>query len=158
MRTYDPLMVNIMSDEKLAAAKIGDLARSQGVGDCLDSVAYAVAEKLAQAEPEPHMREEFVRAFYAILPAEDLTAAGPKKLSAIALAQWRFMHDRPAGSLKLRLFNPSQEVDGLAKPAYSGGDAERRYAVHYRFGHRLFDSPASNHSSIDSSRSSRWSR
>ena len=54
---YDPLLVNIKSDEKLADAKIGDLARSQDVGDCLDSVAYAVAEKLAQAEPEPHMRE-----------------------------------------------------------------------------------------------------
>ena len=50
-------MVNIMSDEKLGDAKIGDLARSQGVRDCLDSVAYVVAEKLAQAEPEPHMRE-----------------------------------------------------------------------------------------------------
>jgi len=46
------------------------LARSQDVGDCLDSVACAVAKKLAQAEPEPHMPEEmadnadtFVRAF-----------------------------------------------------------------------------------------------
>jgi glutamate dehydrogenase len=69
------------------------------------------------------MREEmaenadiFVRAFYAILPAEDLTAAGPKKLSAIALALWRFMQNRPAGSLKLRLFNPSQGVDGWQSP------------------------------------------
>ena len=50
---YDPLLVNIKSDEKLADAKIGDLARSQGVGDCLDSVAYVVAEKLAQAEQNP---------------------------------------------------------------------------------------------------------
>ena len=100
--------------------------RSQGVGDCLDSVACAVAEKLAQAEPEPHMREEFVRAFYAILPAEDLTAAGPKKLSAIAFH---------AGSAS-RLFEaaPIQSEPGgrwLAKPAYSGGNAEQRYAVHY---------------------------
>ena len=103
-------MVNILSVEKPAETKLEDLAPSGGTRDCLNSVAEAVCGQLPDRPTGDAVA--FVQAFYAALPLESLTAAGDETLTAMALAQWRFVQERAPGALKLRIFNPTQEIDG----------------------------------------------
>ena len=59
---------------------------------------------------------EFVRAFYAALPAETLAAIGREALFAPAMEQWRFMQERGAGTIKIQVYNPTRETDGWQSP------------------------------------------
>ena len=103
-------MVNDLSSETSAQPNKVDLALSEGTRDFLSSVAEAVCEKL----PKQRARDAsaFVQAFYAALPLESLAVAGDETLTAMALAQWRFVQERALGTLKLRVYNPTQEIDG----------------------------------------------
>ena len=103
-------MVNDLSGQTSAQPNKADLALSEGRRNCLNSVAEAVCEKL----PKQPARDAgaFVQAFYAALPLESLVAAGNETLTAMALLQWHFIQERAAGALKLRIFNPTQEIDG----------------------------------------------
>ncbi|MBT3629150.1 MAG: hypothetical protein HN527_13715, partial [Rhodospirillaceae bacterium] len=97
-------MVNDLSSETSAQPNKVDLALSEGTRDFLSSVAEAVCEKL----PKQRARDAsaFVQAFYAALPLESLAVAGDETLTAMALAQWRFVQERALGTLKLRVYNP----------------------------------------------------
>ncbi len=103
-------MVNDLSGEKLTESNIVALSLAGGPDDCLNSVAEAVCEQLSERPAAD--ASAFVHAFYAALPPENLAATGDKTLTAMALAQWHFVQERAAGVLKLRVYNPTKEIDG----------------------------------------------
>ena len=107
-------MVNKQVDEELADAKTAGFQLSARGRDCLDSIVELVGED-SPPETAP-VAGKFVRAFYAALPTEVLTPTNQETLVAIAKAQWRFMQERVAGTAKLRVYNPSPEIDGWESP------------------------------------------
>jgi glutamate dehydrogenase len=69
----------------------------------LDRVAKVLAAKL-----EPGVAAEatlFAQRLYARVPVEDITGA-PEDLAGAAVSLWQFAADRPAGTAKVRAFNP----------------------------------------------------
>ncbi len=53
-----------------------------------------------------------IEAYYGKLATEDLLARSPEALFGAALGHWRFAAERPAGTTKVRVFNPSLESHG----------------------------------------------
>ncbi|MDA0231160.1 MAG: NAD-glutamate dehydrogenase [Proteobacteria bacterium] len=107
-------MANTHVGEEIAEAKTAHFQASAQARDCLDSIARRVRED-APPETAP-VAGEFVHAFYAALPAKFLTTSNHESLFAIAKAQWRFMQERVPGTAKVRVYNPSSEIDGWESP------------------------------------------
>ncbi len=107
-------MVNKQADDEQIEAKTARSLISARARDCLDSIVKRVRED-SPPERAP-LAGEFVRAFFAALPAEDLTPTNQETLFAIAVAQWRFMQERAPGTAKVRVYNPSPEIDGWESP------------------------------------------
>ena len=75
----------------------------------------AAAQHLVGTDGEPAPRR-FIAALYEHVPAGDMLAREPADLCGAALALWRFAAQRPAGTAKLRVYNPEIAPDGWSSP------------------------------------------
>ena len=66
--------------------------------------------------PERGLLRRFVGEFYEHAPPSDVVSHDAAELCAAALALWRFAAGRPAGSAKLRVYNPDAAADGWSAP------------------------------------------
>ncbi|MEN3354518.1 MAG: glutamate dehydrogenase, partial [Betaproteobacteria bacterium] len=64
------------------------------------------------AKSEQPALERFVREYFRQVDPEDLAERLPEDLYGIALSHWSFARRRPAGTAKLRVFNPAIEEHG----------------------------------------------
>ena len=78
--------------------------------EIIDGLAAQLATRLGGNEAE--IAERFVRAYFRNVAPEDLTERDPLDLYGAALAQLRFSEERPAGEVKLRVYNPKLEQHG----------------------------------------------
>ena len=75
----------------------------------------AAAQHLVGTDGEPAPRR-FIAALYEHVPAGDMLTREPADLCGAALALWRFAAQRPAGTAKLRVYNPEIAPDGWSSP------------------------------------------
>src|SRR5215218_3060732 len=76
----------------------------------IEAVCARVRERLA--DDEARQAEEFVRQYYARVPAEDLAESDPLDLYGAALALWSFARRREPGTANVRVYNPEFEQHG----------------------------------------------
>ena len=107
-------MAKNQAGEEMDAARATAAQVSARARDCLESVVRLVAENAPRDSAAG--AGQFVREFYAELPAEYLAASGQETLLAVAMAQWRFVQQRAEGEAKIRVYNPNQEIDGWQSP------------------------------------------
>src|SRR4051812_3517501 len=58
----------------------------------------------------------FLQGYYHLVATEDLLAREPAELAAIAMGHQRFAAQRPAGTLNVRVYNPTVPTDGWSSP------------------------------------------
>src|SRR5215217_2967132 len=80
----------------------------------IEAVCARVRERLA--DDEARQAEEFVRQYYARVPAEDLAESDPLDLYGAALALWSFGRLRAPGAANVRVYNPEFEQHGWQSP------------------------------------------
>jgi len=80
----------------------------------IEAVCARVRERLA--DDEARQAEEFVRQYYARVPAEDLAESDPLDLYGAALALWSFGRRRAPGAANVRVYNPEFEQHGWQSP------------------------------------------
>src|SRR5689334_4125006 len=80
----------------------------------IESVCERVRERVAPEEVAE--AEAFVRAYYRRAPAADLSGREPVDLYGAALAHWTFGRGRPAGEVRVRVYNPTFEQHGWQSP------------------------------------------
>jgi glutamate dehydrogenase len=78
--------------------------------ELLDKVVERIREQLP--EDQAPLVEEFVRQYYAWIPAEDLGERSPIDLYGAGLNHWSFARQRRPGSTKVRVYNPNFEEHG----------------------------------------------
>src|ERR687897_1554610 len=78
--------------------------------ELLDKVLARVREQLPQ-DQAPQV-EEFVRQYYAWIPAEDLADRSPIDVYGAVVANWSFARQREPGTSKVRVYNPNFEEHG----------------------------------------------
>ena len=76
----------------------------------IEQVRARVRERLP--EPEAELCQEFVRHFYRLVPAEDLSHRDVQDLYGAAVAAWRMLAGRQPGEPVVRVHNPDLEQDG----------------------------------------------
>ncbi|MGZ8155617.1 MAG: NAD-glutamate dehydrogenase, partial [Burkholderiales bacterium] len=64
------------------------------------------------AKDEQVLLERFVREYFRQVDPEDLAQRLPEDLYGVALSHWSFARRRPAGTAKIRVFNPTIEEHG----------------------------------------------
>ena len=82
--------------------------------EIIDGLAAQLAARLGGTEAE--IAERFVRAYFRNAAPEDLTERDPLDLYGAALAQLRFSEERPAGEVKLRVYNPKLNSTAGSRP------------------------------------------
>jgi NAD-specific glutamate dehydrogenase len=75
--------------------------------ELLDKVLVRVREQLS--EDQAPQVEEFVRQYFAWIPAEDLADRSPIDVYGAAVAHWSFARQREPGTSKVRVYNPNFE-------------------------------------------------
>src|SRR3712207_4862926 len=78
--------------------------------ELLDKVVERVREQLP--EDQAPQVEEFMRQYYAWIPAEDLGERYPIDVYGLAVSHWTFARKRRPGSTKVRVYNPNFEEHG----------------------------------------------
>ncbi len=78
--------------------------------ELLDKVVERVREQLP--EDQAPLVEEFVRQYYAWIPAEDLGERSPIDVYGASVAHWSFARQRRPGSSRVRVYNPNFEEHG----------------------------------------------
>ncbi len=88
------------------ARKLSEQARDQ-----INAIVRS-ARRLPNAGPLPNKRAAVLRAYCEDVAEDDLLATGPAYLAGAVLSHLSWARDRPAGSAKVRVFNPDQKRDG----------------------------------------------
>ena len=78
--------------------------------ELLDKVVGRVREQLP--EDQVSKVEDFVRQYYAWIPAEDLANRSPIDLYGAAVSHWSFARQRTPGTAKIRVYNPQFDEHG----------------------------------------------
>jgi glutamate dehydrogenase len=78
--------------------------------ELLDKVVERVREQLP--EDQASQVEEFVRQYYAWIPAEDLAERSPIDVYGAAVTHWSFARQRTPGTTRVRVYNPNFEEHG----------------------------------------------
>ncbi|WP_223291776.1 NAD-glutamate dehydrogenase [Defluviicoccus vanus] len=86
--------------------RIADFQRDE----LLDHIAETAARRLG--EDAARSLVPFFATFYAHVPLDELRGSASDTLVAAALAHWRLAQQRPSGLARIRVYNPSLEVDG----------------------------------------------
>ncbi len=71
---------------------------------------------LAKKQDTSPIFEKFVRQYYDDIAEEDLLEHTPQNLYGAARSHWEFGLERPAGEIKVRVFNPDARKDGWKGP------------------------------------------
>jgi glutamate dehydrogenase len=80
----------------------------------IDDILRFVGERIER--PRQKAVEDFIRAFYANVAADDIAGASPEDLFSAALSLFNFAQKRTPGTPKLRVFNPEVEEHGWKSP------------------------------------------
>ena len=89
----------------------GSARASKRKAEIIDGLAAQMGSRLRR-RPRPNSRQRFVRAYFRNVAPEDLAERDPLDLYGAALAQLRSAEERPAGEVKLRVYNPKLEQHG----------------------------------------------
>jgi len=79
-----------------------------------DDILRFVGERIERPRQKPV--EDFIRAFYANVAADDIAGEAPEDLFSAALSLFNFAQKRTPGSPKIRVFNPEVEEHGWKSP------------------------------------------
>ena len=86
------------------------LGRKRLKSELIEQVIKSVETRWEGAQGDAAAR--FARTFYAHVAPEDILGESVDSLAGAALAVWEFAQERPAGSPKLRVYDPREENDG----------------------------------------------
>ena len=78
--------------------------------ELIESVCARIQERFDDGQADDC--EAFVRQYYHWVPPEDLIGRTSTDLYGAAIAQWNLTRHRPAGTAKVRVYNPDFEHDG----------------------------------------------
>ncbi|GAB2179730.1 NAD-glutamate dehydrogenase [Dongia sp. agr-C8] len=80
----------------------------------IDDILRFVGERIER--PRQKAVEDFIRAFYANVAADDIAGEAPEDLFSAALSLFNFAQKRSAATPKVRVFNPEVEEHGWKSP------------------------------------------
>ena len=84
----------------------GDKAKKK----LIDQASAVIKKKTGKKQAK--LAEEFTRRFYNLVALHDMELLGPENLAGMLLSQWSLFSSRARGETKIRVFNPSVEIDG----------------------------------------------
>lgn len=84
----------------------GDKAKKR----LIDQASAMIKKRASKSQAK--LAEEFTRRFYNLVALHDLELLGPENIAGMLLSQWSTFSTRSRGETKIRVFNPSVEVDG----------------------------------------------